>query len=865
MDSSSASPHDTSVDDILLVLGDAKAAEVKQFREDITSCENEAGKYALCLRKRDDLFAKKSLVQIEFAYYAPVFAVSSTYETSKASDAKWQQFLRTAACGSESRLRITRELKKVAECWGEDFVRHYCMANRGIGFAIHLAGVASKHPDWETDALPRLQQLVRRRLQLTKIGRHKYVHPLERTDLKNAKSWTAKGPYVKNKDPDSMSLPFETLDAEQLPDGFGFDRYGLLVPKDQAVPEPSQGHGADGQELRVHVTHPTGLRQSIEGAGEPRMSDTDATDKSSPEGTDTTNTSPSGSIEGTPETDRTSATGDAATQNRPERVRVAPRGAAEDGADGLDANRETTSGPGCTAPTMTPLRWNLREPVKENKVHFAGSQTTSNPPAPQERSTRTHKAIRSSCGAKNGPAAPSADHDLVMDRLETLASKLLVATANSSTVKAPPRSNPPGKSPIEKDLAASREASGVLAKRPRAASLPTETSRLHAPKRHQADRGVVTLDDGVDLGGATGADHGFDWEVDEAYLAQAVVEVRHQAMKKSNSRGTRTAQCLLPILESCRRPITDAKNGLIELHRLDGAQARALLEGTTPDVPVIAEKQQHFQWKNPARPIPEFFDWIEDHDRRVSVQVPSLKAGRRSYEQRTVQQVRERFLSEEESDDPWNVLDCSCPLPSTLPDFLTGWNCQLLARIRDKVLDGDSAERTVASREAWAEWREIEHWALLSEGGHCTAAHTDSHGLATWITIQEGLFGFAWMSRPTEEQLAAWMANEEHFDEGQPWRYCILKPGQTIVFPSGTIHCVFRVRHGQTLGLGGHILQWSGIRQWMDVVRRQVDAPNSTNEDMTDIWKWVPVIEDLVQKRLGRAAATGRLDSLSAE
>ena len=64
-------------------------------------------------------------------------------------------------------------------------------------------------------------------------------------------------------------------------------------------------------------------------------------------------------------------------------------------------------------------------------------------------------------------------------------------------------------------------------------------------------------------------------------------------------------------------------------------------------------------------------------------------------------------------------------------------------------------------------------------------------------------------------------------------------------------------RKGQTLGLGGHILQWSGIRQWMDVVRQHVDAPDSTNEDMTDVGKWVPVMEALLLTRLGRSGATG--------
>lgn len=291
---------------------------------------------------------------------------------------------------------------------------------------------------------------------------------------------------------------------------------------------------------------------------------------------------------------------------------------------------------------------------------------------------------------------------------------------------------------------------------------------------------------------------------------------------------------------------------MIELLLLDGHQAKALLDNTTPDVPIITERQQHFQWTPPARPITEFFEWIEDHDQMVSVQIPSRRADECSYEARSMRQVQERFLSPAKSDDPWNVLDCSCPFPSTLPDFLTGRNCQLLARIRDKVLNGDRAERTVARGEEWAEWRDLEHWALLSEGGHCTAPHTDSHGLATWITVQEGLFGFAWMSCATNEQRTTWMGDTEHYDLGQQWRYWILKPGQTVFFPSGTIHCVFRVQEAQTLALGGHILQWSGVDRWMDVVSQQVEAPGSTNEDMADVWRWFPVVENLIQKRLER-------------
>ncbi|KAK7928602.1 hypothetical protein PG985_005600 [Apiospora marii] len=76
------------------------------------------------------------------------------------------------------------------------------------------------------------------------------------------------------------------------------------------------------------------------------------------------------------------------------------------------------------------------------------------------------------------------------------------------------------------------------------------------------------------------------------------------------------------------------------------------------------------------------------------------------------------------------------------------------------------------------------------------------------------------------------------------------KNGATGYFNPGRRYSFLR-----TLGLGGHMLQWSGLAQWIEVVREQAEAPNSTNEDVTDIGKWFPVVEDLVRKRLKRASA----------
>lgn len=70
-----------------------------------------------------------------------------------------------------------------------------------------------------------------------------------------------------------------------------------------------------------------------------------------------------------------------------------------------------------------------------------------------------------------------------------------------------------------------------------------------------------------------------------------------------------------------------------------------------------------------------------------------------------------------------------------------------------------SAERVVASTQQWNKWKDVDKRALLSQGGHHTAPHMDSHGYATWITVQEGTVGFVWMSSPTKQEREAWMAN----------------------------------------------------------------------------------------------------------
>ena len=324
-------------------------------------------------------------------------------------------------------------------------------------------------------------------------------------------------------------------------------------------------------------------------------------------------------------------------------------------------------------------------------------------------------------------------------------------------------------------------------------------------------------------------------------------EKMDQTKAVCGSHGEETDKLIYALLQSSKQPNTDEAAGKVEALLLSGDEAGSIVESGTINAPIFTDQQQQFQWSSIDRPIAQLFRRMVDLKRTVSVQIPSRKATLQSYEPHKLAEVQQRFLHQSKPEDPWNVLDLASPLPhSILPYFLTGPNCQLLSCIRDIALMGCSSERTIATTDEWAQWRDVEEWVLLAEGGHNTVPHTDSHGYATWITIQEGLFGFGWLSHPSHQEKDAWMTNPGEYTGGQ-WRYVILRPGQTVFFGSGTVHYVFRLKHAQTLALGGHILQWNGIEQWMKVVLDQMRHPHITNEEMKcTIRRYIQTVASLV-------------------
>lgn len=82
------------------------------------------------------------------------------------------------------------------------------------------------------------------------------VNPIEPDDLVNLKAWSYKDPYIKKKDRGEIALPFKKPADKKLPAGFGFDKFGLLVRKEQQQPGSVPEGGVDVEvRNRQNTTH----------------------------------------------------------------------------------------------------------------------------------------------------------------------------------------------------------------------------------------------------------------------------------------------------------------------------------------------------------------------------------------------------------------------------------------------------------------------------------------------------------------------------------------------------------------------------------------------------------------------------------
>ncbi|KAK5133181.1 hypothetical protein LTR08_008117 [Meristemomyces frigidus] len=263
--------------------------------------------------------------------------------------------------------------------------------------------------------------------------------------------------------------------------------------------------------------------------------------------------------------------------------------------------------------------------------------------------------------------------------------------------------------------------------------------------------------------------------------------------------------------------------------------------------PIFTAGQQSL----PLQTVDKFLSECYDDDADVYVQDPAVRVARGTphVRSRTMAEVKERF-AQPVTDMPWNLLELAAHREDGLrPAFLNTEDCCLLSKLK---LPG-SADK--ASRKGYEKgWKEVEKWTLVAQAGALTEPHQDSHGYSTYITVNHGIFGFGWLSNPTLEERTAWSRSPHNYIGGR-WRYAIIRAGQTVYFPAGTVHFVFRLpAAGNTLAFGGHVLRNSQIVRWIKTLIEEKQAPSITNEDLTVS---APGYLDRVEKWARQALASG--------
>ncbi|KAL3587503.1 hypothetical protein FPOAC2_13400 [Fusarium poae] len=245
---------------------------------------------------------------------------------------------------------------------------------------------------------------------------------------------------------------------------------------------------------------------------------------------------------------------------------------------------------------------------------------------------------------------------------------------------------------------------------------------------------------------------------------------------------------------------------------------------------IIAKDQQSYKWPLGKPPIQQFLaQWRDGPDLEVCVQIPSRSIDETSYEKLTIGELTQRFLADKASDDPVNALDIRSHSPNIYPRMLEPDSCRFLHLIIDASLSIKSAQRDAASTGEARQHKNLFEGSLVGQRGSNTDVHLDANGFATWITPQDGEFGFIWLTRLTADDMEGWI-KDRSYDKDKV-RYVVAKPGQTIFIPPGTPHGVVRLE--DTLSITGHFLKWSDIDSWLRIMDLQREHPRITNEDMT--------------------------------
>jgi hypothetical protein len=242
-----------TIDQYSLILTKSQAESLREFNENVRRCETDSEKFSLCRQMRIQLLAQHDSVGTFIAVIEQVMlTICPKYKSYKRKrqtrgkvddDEEWQRFIGVAAEGTKIFEKCLPHLKVPSLVWGRDKIQHYRWHHRGGSFCRKLAMVA-KMMTWQ-EFVTKANRLLWRRATMHRKHRRRYIRdlpdPLDENELGCLRDWRGQDLYIKDKDPDQIELEPRALAPEELPDGFGFDRFGLLVHSQYAISTAEDG------------------------------------------------------------------------------------------------------------------------------------------------------------------------------------------------------------------------------------------------------------------------------------------------------------------------------------------------------------------------------------------------------------------------------------------------------------------------------------------------------------------------------------------------------------------------------------------------------------------------------------------------
>lgn len=308
---------------------------------------------------------------------------------------------------------------------------------------------------------------------------------------------------------------------------------------------------------------------------------------------------------------------------------------------------------------------------------------------------------------------------------------------------------------------------------------------------------------------------------DDLFIQEMKAELMRKSQWKAKNVGKEQARRILEVLASARESKASEALFLTPDDALKHLDTGSFFPG-----PIFVDGAQPMPLDNIKNFLGEFYD----NSATVAIQDPAtpLTKDRSHVRDTTVGQLKERF-EQRKPKIPWNCLELACHVEDGLrPTFLNNEDCRLLTKLKVPSIEDHTSRRGFDQG-----FKEVEKWALLAQAGSLTPPHQDSHGYSTYITVQEGIVGFGWLAKPTDEEYSEWLKSPRTFTNGQ-WRYKIMHPGMTVYFPNATVHFVFRLSTaGDTLAYGGHVLRCSRIVSWVKTLIDERGHRAITNEDIS--------------------------------